>query len=208
MSRFEDLNRAHRAKMDLVDASLPLERMAAWDAQDAQAARSLLEPMAHHWSQVGRLHKETYPFAPREVLDLGAGKCVKRKIIEEVLDTTGYVGVEGLEEIAALNDDVHHMMAEDMPLERDGRFAFVWANHAMEHCLDPEATALAILRALAPYGIFGHATPHYFPDPEPAHVTQKTIDEWVEFYSRLGFVVLHAEEVEYSCKQANIVLTR
>lgn len=201
--RLVELNRAHRAKMDKVDETIEPAKKALWDAQDIEAALTLMHPMVYAGIQSG-----FYSPWEKTVLDIGAGKAKKRDLLHSILVVDTYVGIEVVPELAEMNDDVQCMAVEEMPSEWDSGFHYVWANHVMEHSLDPQETIESILASMVKGGIFGSATPHYFPDPEPAHVTLWTQQQWVAFYEANGFKVVHQSMVEVTCVQSNLVMVK
>jgi SAM-dependent methyltransferase len=138
------------------------------------------------------------------VLELGAGFGGDRQFLCDAF-AAAYLGIEVVEAVAATSDDVRYMAIEEMPEEWNGTFHFVYSRHVMEHVLDLPQALAAIKRVLAPNGVLGAVTPHYFPDPEPAHVTQLRISEWMTAYERSGLRPVYAVEREFECAEAHIV---
>jgi SAM-dependent methyltransferase len=141
---------------------------------------------------------------PLQVLELGAGYAGDRDVLRRSF-AAEYTGIELVESVAASSPDVHHMAIEEMPEAWNGRFHFVYSRHVMEHVLSVPTALAAIRRVLAPNGIVGAVTPHYFPDPEPAHVTQLRIGEWMVQYSLAGLEPVYAVQQEHECPEAHIV---
>jgi len=141
-------------------------------------------------------------FSPRKVggfarvLDVGAGAALHRDKLVNLLKAE-YTGIEMIPELAYANkkNGVHWMHATDMPADWDNRFTFAYICQVFEHQPNPEDFLAAIRRVLKPEGVIGHLTPHVlpFPDADPSHITEKTIEQWVEFYEKNGFDVVCSE---------------
>jgi len=48
-------------------------------------------------------------------------------------------------------------------------------------------------------------TPHYFPDPETAHITKLRQEEWEDVYRRNGFSIVHSSVEFFNCEECHIV---
>ncbi|MBI4301398.1 MAG: class I SAM-dependent methyltransferase [Chloroflexi bacterium] len=88
---------------------------------------------------------------------------------------------------------------------KDNSFDLVVSRHTMEHTYDVNKTLADIKRILKPNGIIATVTPHFSPDPEPAHLTQLTMNEWVELYENLGFQVLAVKLKNYRSPECHII---
>jgi len=131
-----------------------------------------------------------------EVLDVGAGAALHRQKLMDILQAN-YTGIEMIPELAYVNKQlgIHWMHATDMPSEWNERFDYAYICQVFEHQPNPEDFLAAVRRVLKPGGAIGHLTPHVlpFPDADPSHVTEKTIDQWIMFYGHNGFEVAHSE---------------
>ena len=141
------------------------------------------------------------------LLELGAGRGQLRQLLCTELGATEYVGVEVVADVAAASPHVSHMAFEEGPARGwNSRFDFIFSRHVMEHVTDVDVAMKALKQMLAPKGIIGAVTPHYFPDPEPAHVTQLRIDEWMAAYERNGLKPVYAMEKSFACDEAHLVI--
>jgi SAM-dependent methyltransferase len=154
-----------------------------------------------------------------QALELGAGYAGDRRTLVEEFGVQ-YTGIEAVEHVAQaanrsipedeLDGDgqvlVHHMAIEELPQEWSGRFHLVYSRHVMEHVLDVGLALANIKRVLAPDGIVAAVTPHYFPDPEPAHVTQLRREEWMREYHAAGLKSVYATLESFACDEAHILL--
>lgn len=87
----------------------------------------------------------------------------------------------------------------------DEMFDCVFSAHVMEHTYDIQKTLSNILRVLKPNGHVVAITPHYFPDPEIAHITQLGMNEWVKEYTNAGFNVIYSYPNYANCEECHIV---
>jgi SAM-dependent methyltransferase/glycosyltransferase involved in cell wall biosynthesis len=87
----------------------------------------------------------------------------------------------------------------------DESFDLVCSRHVMEHVGDPQKALSEIKRVLKPGGYVAAVTPHRFPDPEPAHITQLRIQAWQGEYEKAEFDVLYADLRSFNCVEAHIV---
>lgn len=140
------------------------------------------------------------------VLELGAGRGGLRDTLMEELGADRYVGVEVVPEVADVSPHVECMPFENAPESWNESFDFIFSRHVMEHVTDVGKAMAALKRLLAPHGVIGAVTPHYFPDPEPAHVTQQRINEWMAAYNRSGFKCVYAKQEHFTCEEAHIVV--
>ena len=97
------------------------------------------------------------------------------------------------------------MAIEELPEQWNGRFHLVYSRHVMEHVLDIDLALSNIKRVLAPNGVVAAVTPHYFPDPEPAHVSQLRIEEWIARYKAAGLVSVYATLEHFACEEAHLL---
>jgi len=153
------------------------------------------------------------------VLELGSGYCgdvetLEQKLGTDLLSTIRYVGVEVVPHVVdsarikhphlGMHCTIWEQAAEWWP----GRFDFIYSRHVMEHALDANAACKAIATLLAPNGVAGAVTPHYFPDPEPAHVTQLECHQWMQLYQNAGLEVCYGAVHGYNCEEAHIVVRK
>lgn len=142
------------------------------------------------------------------ILEIGAGYAGDRAYLLERFGGR-YVGMEVVESVAQSarerGRDVLHMAFEDAPSVYDAKFDIIYSRHVMEHVTDVPTAMKALKRLLAPKGIIGAVTPHYFPDPEPAHVSQLTISQWMAAYRAHGFDCMYAVEGSFACAEAHLV---
>lgn len=144
------------------------------------------------------------PGAPK-LLELGAGYGGDHDYLVERLGCR-YVGIELVESVAeAAPEYVTHMPLEEAPEDWNGRFRFIYSRHVMEHAIDVDLACQTVRRLLAPNGIVGAVTPHYFPDPEPAHVSQLRIEQWQKAYERNGLKAVYAVVENHACTEAHLV---
>lgn len=194
--RAEELNSDHHRRMRIEAA-----RSAPGNAgRDRQSRAKLVYAMR------GCVRRFGLEPIRKELLELGAGYGGDRLYLMEQLGLEGYVGVEVVEDVANRSEHVTHMALEEMPSRWDGRFDYVYSRHVMEHATDARAAVRAVKRVLAPEGVVGAVTPHYFPDPEPAHVTQLRIEEWMTLYRSEGLQPVYAMQERFACDEAHIVL--
>ncbi len=93
---------------------------------------------------------------------------------------------------------------EDLPFE--GRcFDAVVSRHVMEHTYEVDTALKEIKRVLKNGGYAAAITPHYFPDPETAHITKFIQEEWEEVYRRNGFSIVHSSVEFFNCEECHIV---
>lgn len=194
--RAEQLNADHHRRMRLEAA-----RAAPGQAgRDRQSRAKLVRAMK---GCVGRFK---LPRPKAELLELGAGYGGDRLYLLEELNLTAYVGVEVVKDVADRSEHVTHMAFEEMPEVWNGRFEYVYSRHVMEHATDAREAIRAIKRVLAPTGVVAAVTPHYFPDPEPAHVTQLRVEEWMDLYRSEGLEPVYAMKEDFACAEAHLVL--
>lgn len=146
--------------------------------------------------------------APK-LLELGAGYAGDRGYLITELGCS-YTGVEVVPHVAAASEGlgVLNMAIEQAPESWNGQFDWVYSRHVMEHVPDVDVAISTIARVLSPHGVVGVVTPHYFPDPEPAHVTQLRLHEWCDAYRRHGLIPVYAVQEHHACDEAHLVLMR
>lgn len=144
--------------------------------------------------------------AARTALELGSAYGRSFPLLREKFRC-----VVGIELVA---DAVRHCLHQGWPavwgvIERlpwpDGCFDAVISRHVMEHTRDPVQTLREIRRVLVPGGYVGAITPHFFPDPEPAHLTKLSAEEWLKEYQREGFEVVRLALEQHICPECHIV---
>lgn len=173
-----------------------------WNAKDEESRRLIVDAMLGCQHRAGmKVEGED-----RGVLDLGSGSARDRDYLMQRFEAS-YCGIEVVKEAAdrTAHLNVRHLAIEEMPLDWDGKVQFIYSRHVMEHVINLDAALSAIKRVLAPHGIVGAVTPHVFPDPEPAHVTVQTIDEWCAHYRRHGLRPVYAKLENMACVEAHIV---
>ena len=87
----------------------------------------------------------------------------------------------------------------------DSAFDVVLSRHVLEHTVDPALALKEISRVLRPGGITANITPHYFPDPEPAHLSQLTLDQWLSIYKETRFQIISSYIGFFNAKEAHII---
>lgn len=185
-ARLEELNTDHHRRMTLDHERLAKQGLAEQSIdKDARSRAAVIEAMK---GCVKRFEMEHV--GERFVLELGAGSGRDIEHLEQTFNAT-YYGVEVVKDAALKLKDrnVHHLALEDMPEDWNGRFHFIYSRHVMEHVIDVDGALTALKRVLAPNGVIGAVTPHYFPDPEPAHITQLRASEWMKLYRKHGLAV-------------------
>lgn len=200
--RAEDLNEDHHRRMSL-DAK---RRMATGENVglqnlDHRSRAALLYAM----NGCATRHRMRAQDEPISVLEIGAGRGGDREELLARLSAKEYVGIELVHMIAAEGNHVLPMALEECPETWNGKFHFIYSRHVMEHMLDVPLAMKTLKRLLAPNGVIGAVTPHYFPDPEPAHVAQLTIAEWSVAYRKHGLVPVYATTEEHACAEAHLV---
>jgi len=87
-------------------------------------------------------------------------------------------------------------------------FDLVLSRHVMEHSVATRQVLREIRRVLAPGGCVAAITPHFFPDPEPAHVMVLTAEEWRSAYEAAGFQVLDVALQRHTVPECCVVAAR
>jgi len=126
------------------------------------------------------------------VLDIGCGGCEAFPLMQKKGLTP--VGIDVYAPILrnVKRNFVIRAVMEFLPFKR-GSFEAVYARHALEHTINPKRTLGEINRVLKDDGRLVFVTPHYFPDPEPAHVTRLKQDRWETLLRKTGFRVLFSK---------------
>lgn len=201
-ARLTELNTDHHRRM----AALSIEHRKAnktelYRKQNDQSRAELIKAMIGCRTR----YKMQQPNAT--VLELGASFGNERDFLLNQLSAQEYVGIEIVEAAANAGapKGVLHMAIEDMPEAWEGRYAYVYSRHVMEHVIDLDIALATLKRVLAPNGIIGAVTPHFFPDTEPAHVTQLKKDQWVAAYARHGLKAVYAKVGNYMCAECHLV---
>jgi SAM-dependent methyltransferase len=203
-ARLEDLNRDHHRRMADNVAMLAKQGVAErYENLDIASREALYKAM-----EGAAMRCEMKSERASIVLELGAGSGRDRPYLLDRFNR--YVGIEVVREAADADDwgeawEVHHMAVEDMPDEWAGRFQAIYSRHVMEHVVDVHQGLSAIKKVLAPNGVVGAVTPHVFPDPEPAHVTQLKVDEWIKAYEEHGLRVVYCPILSFSCSELHLV---
>lgn len=180
----------------------PDERVRWWLERDEESRRLIVDAMLGCQHRAGmKIEGED-----RGVLDLGSGSARDRDYLMQRFEAN-YCGIEVVKEAAerTAHLNVRHLAIEEMPSDWDGQVQFIYSRHVMEHVINLDAALSAIKRVLAPHGIVGAVTPHVFPDPEPAHVTVQTLEEWCAHYRRHGLRPVYAKLENMACVEAHIV---
>lgn len=173
-----------------------------WNAKDEESRRLIVDAMLGCQHRAGmKVEGED-----RGVLDLGSGSARDRDYLMQRFEAN-YCGIEVVKEAAerTAHLNVRHLAIEEMPSDWNGKVQFIYSRHVMEHVINLDAALSAIKRVLAPHGIVGAVTPHVFPDPEPAHVTVQTLEEWCAHYRRHGLRPVYAKLENMACVEAHIV---
>lgn len=173
-----------------------------WNAKDEESRRLIVDAMLGCQHRAGmKVEGED-----RGVLDLGSGSARDRDYLMQRFEAN-YCGIEVVKEAAerTAHLNVRHLAIEEMPSDWNGKVQFIYSRHVMEHVINLDAALSSIKRVLAPHGIVGAVTPHVFPDPEPAHVTVQTLEEWCAHYRRHGLRPVYAKLENMACVEAHIV---
>jgi hypothetical protein len=96
---------------------------------------------------------------------------------------------------------------EELPF-RSGVFDLVTSRHVMEHASSPALALAEVRRVLRPGGFVAAITPHFFPDPEPAHVSVLSEGEWRARYEEAGFEVVASRLVALPIRECHLVARR
>lgn len=78
----------------------------------------------------------------------------------------------------------------------------------MEHVSSPALALAEVRRVLRPGGFVAAITPHFFPDPEPAHVSVLSEAEWRVRYEEAGFEVVASRLVASPIRECHLVARR
>jgi len=146
----------------------------------------------------------------KTVLELGAGYGGDIPYLLDYFGLSHYQGIEVVPEVAEASGGLRiaqgsfEDIAEKQSIHMKA-YGFIYSRHVMEHVLDVPRAMKALKTLLAPGGVIGAVTPHYFPDPEPAHVTQLNVAQWMQAYEDHGFRVVYAMERAFACPEAHIV---
>lgn len=130
------------------------------------------------------------------ILELGSSSGGQWKVLSEWLDEGGSITGIDLFEPAVLESqknglDIHLGYVEELPFA-DETFDLVCSRHVMEHLGDLTRGFAQIMRVMKRGGWFAAATPHYWPDVEPAHINQFHVKQWSGLYGQHGFDVVSA----------------
>lgn len=200
VARLVELNTDHHRRMKADHDSRAHTAAVAVSGGDSASRGAVTAAMTGAAARFG-LHTDA-----GHLLELGAGYAGDRAYLMDHF-LASYTGVEVVPHVALASKDlgVLNMALEEAPDEWTGRFDWVYSRHVMEHMPDVDVALDTIKRVLAPNGVIGAVTPHYFPDPEPAHVTQLTLAQWCTAYRRHGLIPVYAVEAHYACKEAHVV---
>jgi ubiquinone/menaquinone biosynthesis C-methylase UbiE len=185
------LNYAHHAKMTREhNANKETGKNEAVGEKDDASFASLLEKVPHVAC----------------ALELGCASGGQWRILEKWADKIR--GVDLYEPTVKQSQerglDIQLGFVEKLPFA-DDEFDLVCSRHVMEHVSDIQTALKEIKRVLKPGGYVAAVTPHYFPDPEPAHLQKLRIDEWVNMYVETGFTVSESHLRQFNCMEAHIV---
>lgn len=201
-ARLELLNTDHHRRMSMMHVGHSPDQIRWWNAKDEESRRLIVDAMLGCQHRAGmKVEGED-----RGVLDLGSGSARDRDYLMQRFEAN-YCGIEVVKEAAerTAHLNVRHLAIEEMPSDWNGKVQFIYSRHVMEHVINLDAALSAIKRVLAPHGIVGAVTPHVFPDPEPAHVTVQTLEEWCAHYRRHGLRPVYAKLENMACVEAHIV---
>ena len=201
-ARLRELNAEHRVRIEAERTDRRRDgREAEVERLDARSRDDLVRAMQNCSSRYAMRAD-----GPPRVLELGAGDGRDIARLKEAVQAD-YSGIEVVPHTAAAltEQGVTCAPIESLPQEWSGRFSFIYSRHVMEHVVDLDAALSELRRVLAPHGVIGAITPHYFPDPEPAHVTQQTVTQWIQHYRRNGLRPVYATLAAYNCVEAHVV---
>lgn len=139
-------------------------------------------------------------------LELGSAAGRQLPLLLEVADAVWGVDphAPSVQAGRAAGYDIVQGFAEDLPFP-DETFDLVCSRHVMEHTYDYGRALAEIRRVLKPGGYVAAVTPHVFPDPEPAHTTQLTINQWVRAYEAAGFAIVRATLATFNVPECHIL---
>ena len=200
VARLVELNTDHHRRMKIDHDSRAHAAAVAVSGGDSASRAAVTAAMTGAAARFG-LHTDA-----SRLLELGAGYAGDRTYLMGHF-VADYTGVEVVPHVAIISRDkgVLNMALEEASDEWTGRFDWVYSRHVMEHMPDVGLALNTLKRVLAPNGVIGAVTPHYFPDPEPAHVTQLTLAQWCAAYRRHGLIPVYAVEARYACEEAHVV---
>lgn len=127
------------------------------------------------------------------ILELGSASGGQWPVLSQLFPEAALTGIDLFEPevvaAAARGLDIHLGFIEELPFP-DASFDLVCSRHVMEHLGNVVQGMAEIRRVLRPGGWVAAATPHYWPDIEPAHLNQLNVEEWVREYEHAGFEVV------------------
>ena len=148
------------------------------------------------------------PFSPKSLsaLELGCANGSAFPLLRRYFNDV--VGVDLNEESIKIARGFNYTcevgFIEKLPFY-DSAFDVVLSRHVLEHTVDPALALKEISRVLRPGGITANITPHYFPDPEPAHLSQLTLDQWLSIYKETRFQIISSYIGFFNAKEAHII---
>jgi len=163
------------------------------DELDAEGYRMMLQsiPATHRWP----------------ILELGAAAGRHFPLLRQFSGQHVW-GLEIYEPMARVGQkrgyDIKVGSLEHIPFGENA-FNCVVSRHVMEHTYDLDAALSEFKRVLRPGGFVAQTTPHYFPDPEPAHICQLDIADWIDAYEAAGFVVGRAYITYFNCQECQLI---
>lgn len=199
-TRLVDLNRDHHRRMYADSQSMSETTSIIIDNKDSASRTSITNAM------IGCSLKFGINIGGN-LIELGAGREGRDKSTLVAKFNADYTGIEVVPEIAA-SSGVFCCSIETMPKEWTGKFKWVYSRHVMEHVIDVDIALSKIESVMAEDGIVGAVTPHYFPDPEIAHVTQLRLDQWMAAYRRHKLIPVYAVTAHFNCEEAHLVLVK
>lgn len=168
-------------------------RQNAIDEGDADGYRLMLQsiPSTHRWP----------------ILELGAAAGRHFPLLRQFSGQHVW-GLEIYEPMAEAGRkrglDIKTGSLEAIPFGENA-FNCIVSRHVMEHTYDLDAALAQFERVLRPGGFVAQATPHYFPDPEPAHICQLDIADWMQTYEEAGWIVNTAYISYFNCQECQLI---
>lgn len=142
----------------------------------------------------------------KRVLDMGVGAGGSYEPLSEKFDEIW--GIDVVSDFFAELPQYWYLKRcaiEDLKRFHPDSFDCIFSAHVMEHTYNLHKTLDGIYHILKPGGYVAAITPHYFPDPEIAHICQLGIEEWKMEYRMHGFEIVQAYINEANCEECHIV---
>jgi 2-polyprenyl-3-methyl-5-hydroxy-6-metoxy-1,4-benzoquinol methylase len=140
-------------------------------------------------------------------LDMGVGAGGSFEPLREKFDY-----IDGIDVVTTFFPQLpQYASLQQCPIEKlqqgftDNTIDCVFSAHVMEHTYNLHKTLDGIWHVLKPGGYVAAITPHYFPDPEIAHICQLGLEQWRMEYEMHDFEIVAAYINQANCEECHIV---